>query len=139
MRREIKFRAWDEQARRIINWEELKFDKDNGDDSICFYEKIDDCEWNGGADYKLMQYTGLKDKNGVEIYEGDILHIEIENWHIKGDIIASGNEVVEYQECCFGVIWGYHRDFIKLNGFTNTTFEVIGNIYSNPELLKEGE
>lgn len=147
MRREIKFRAWDKIGKRMGEVNYIKYSNVQYNQVSARFkqnEKTVD-EWFAYGDKEgcdniiLMQYTGLKDKKGVEIYEGDILHIEIENWHIKGDIIASGNEVVEYQECCFGVIWGYHRDFIKLNGFTNTTFEVIGNIYSNPELLKEGE
>ncbi|MBE1304549.1 hypothetical protein G4W71_11000 [Clostridium botulinum] len=85
----------------------------------------------------LGQYTGLKDKNRKEIYEGDRLHIEIKDKTIKNKIIASDNEVVEYKDCKFGVVWGWHRDFTGLDGFYNTTFEVIGNVYKDSKLLQE--
>ncbi|NFM47888.1 hypothetical protein FDB72_17465 [Clostridium botulinum] len=85
----------------------------------------------------LGQYTGLKDKNRKEIYEGDRLHIEIKDKTIKNKIIVSDNEVVEYKDCKFGVVWGWHRDFTGLDGFYNTTFEVIGNVYEDSKLLQE--
>lgn len=85
------------------------------------------------------QYTGLKDENGVEIYEGDILGIDIHSWLKTDDVLASANEVVEYRDCKYGVLWGFHRDFTSLDSFACTTFKIIGNIYENPELLKEAE
>lgn len=82
--------------------------------------------------YHVMQYTGLKDKNGIEIYEGDILRV------LYSDIL---NDTAEIKI----VIW-YHNGFYvsnKINGYAesmqigkNGYLEVIGNIYENPELLK---
>ena len=96
---------------------------DNGDKVIHFYyDEID-----------IMQYTGLKDKNRKEIYEGDILSIKI----YSGDkVIVEGKTVVEFKDGCFGVIWGHDKAFLSLNSFFKAKFEVIGNIYENPELLR---
>lgn len=123
--RNIKFRAF----RKYPNPEMLYFTLE---DIIFLRKPTDIIQEYEGIRETFMQYTDLKDRNGEEIYEGDILHIEISN---NGKVIASNNEVVEYKDYKFGVVWGWHRDFIGLDGFCNTTFEVIGNIYKNPELV----
>lgn len=125
--REIKFRAWDNTTKEMLQLQKMSF-------------KTSKCmPYGGNIEFEfdsLMQYTGLKDKSGKEIYEGDILSIEIKDKTIKDKIIVSGNTVVEYKNCKFGVVWGWHRDFIGLDGFYNTDFKIKGNIYENPELLE---
>ena len=73
----------------------------------------------------LMQYTGLKDKNGVEIYEGDIFKITKEPEEI--------NSVIFYSGC-----WQFEEHGLYLIDWCDRGI-VIGNIYENPELLKEGK
>lgn len=130
--KKIKFRAWDERRNRMIEVTSISFR--NGtiqeDTRHAVNRKI------YLDDVVLMQYTGLKDKNGVEIYEGDILEVEKnEDGTYKGTI--NGNTF-------FGRFQGYSSK-IKVDGmhdinnirYWNNHVEVIGNIYENPDLLEE--
>jgi hypothetical protein len=69
------------------------------------------------------QYTGLKDKNGTEIYEGDIV--------VKS---ANGNS---YQSMPFEVVWNKAQAGFNIAKGKNHHYEKLGNIYQNAELLKE--
>ena len=80
------------------------------------------------------QYTGLTDKNGKKIFEGDIVRVEY-NGSNTGD---SGIGSVAFENGVFGIPWGWHKDFIPLIGFCHHTFEVVGNVYDIAELQKEG-
>ena len=81
--------------------------------------------------YALMQYTGLKDKNGVEIYEGDVICMRYPNSYCSK--YGHADEVVIYED-------GHYPVFFSDGGETfddpSKLTEVIGNIYENPELLK---
>lgn len=115
--REIKFRAWD-KLRKCFEERPFVISKEGK----TFYEYI-----GGGQieDYHLvlMQFTGLKDKNGKEIYSGDILKAR----YFNGDLKVSAVEYNE-KECAFTLSNGAF-----FGRFEN---EVIGNIYENPDLLK---
>lgn len=127
MSREIKFRAWDNAFEQMVEWDELKFDKDPGDKYICFYEQEDGSEsiWNGGADYTVLQYTGLEDKNDREVYDRDICNFYGRFGIEKG--------VIKFLRHGFHIVLESGAAF-KIDEFY---LEVIGNIYENPELLED--
>lgn len=84
----------------------------------------------------IMQYTGLKDKNGVEIYEGDLLkpfyddgEIHEVIWHEE----SSSFRVATYLDNCHG---GTFAELFFMDDINEECNEVIGNIYENPELLE---
>jgi uncharacterized phage protein (TIGR01671 family) len=83
----------------------------------------------------IGQYTGLTDKNGKKIFEGDILQFD----YLGENLGVNGIETVVFDKGKFGVLWGWHNDFVCLDGIANTTIEIIGNIHDKPELMKEGE
>lgn len=77
----------------------------------------------------IGQYTGLKDKNGEEIYEGDIVYIIPED---ETGVIEWDNEMARY-------IVIYDNIITDFDNWYGEDLEVIDNIYDNPELLEEGE
>ncbi|UBH10617.1 YopX family protein [Macrococcus armenti] len=83
--------------------------------------------WKRVDEKYLMQSTGLKDKNGKEIYEGDIINCR--NLWLDGDRRKTHKQIVKYDSGMFSA--GYVS--LRTN---NSTSEVIGNIYENPELLQ---
>ena len=129
--REIKFRAWDKNQKRWLDdvyirldgWASSMLSDDGGKNGLWEHDA------GNHDDIVLIQYTGLKDKNGKDIYEGDIIQTVAED----------GTKLSKFQ-----IDW---RDgaFRKLRDDGNIYFaescgvkhtEVIGNIHENPELLE---
>ena len=118
MKREIKFRAWDRKDKKLY-----------GPESI--YDIVAGWDFIDLADNQiLMQYTGLKDKNGKEIYEGDIVTLPIPETDYK---TRETGEVVFWDVSGSWEIM--HDGFRSLYAKESNQLEVIGNIYENPDLL----
>ena len=123
--RKIKFRAWDKENEKMMKVSSLHLEnkeisvKENG--TFHLFRMQD-----------LMQYTGVKDKNGKEIYEGDILFFRDENTKY----------VVVWQDAAFIIksieIRKYSEEMCWIDD-TEICCEIVGNIYENKNLLEENE
>ena len=132
--RDIKFRCWDTENKEMLEVQELDYeDSYNGQPMIrtTMYSDYFDTE-----DMILMQYVGLKDKNGKEIYEGDIVKFRFKDDREEfPDLIG----YIEYQTTFTAFIIMSNQGSFKIDITEIKFIEVIGNIYKNPELLEEGE
>lgn len=144
MNRTIKFRAWDKRIEKLYSWDEMS----NDYIGVGSLDKL--TAFTNTEEICLMQFTGLLDKNGKEIYEGDIIQVLDRDW-------------TDYEKDTQKLVVYYSRDsyvLISLQGieeikkdspdiynplwvekalykaYGRDRFEIIGNIYSNPELLK---
>ena len=123
--REIKFRAWLKEERKMVNVETLFI----GINRLCFgNSKTEDLFFRDFEEVELMQYTGLKYKNGKEIYEGDIV--------ILNDAEEENRCVVKYKYGSYILVDGDLREDLS-NVESHKFLEVIGNIYENKSLLEE--
>jgi len=121
--REIKFRVWDKFQNKFLDHSCYFNSKDFNE--FTAFDRYFKCDEEGCI---VQQYTGLKDKNGREIYEGDI--IQLENAPYKYEVV--------WNKWHWGIdSKGIVTDFIQ--SFTIAVEErciVIGNIFENPDLLK---
>jgi len=115
--RKIKFRAWDKEQNKYFYFDLLNID------SIFTMHQLNN--WN--EILTIEQFTGIKDKEGVEIYEGDIIEF--------GAKLC----VVEFCECHYELISTDEKFINTLYNSEWDELEVIGNIHENPELLEEGK
>lgn len=124
--REYKFRLWDKEKEIMLDVEKIDFDD-------CYYggemyvNTTDGSDYWNNELYSLMQYTGLHDKNGKEIYEGDI----VKSFFVDTD--EAGNEIYKY----YIIEVKYDEVLCEYNIDKFMNLEVIGNIYENKELLNE--
>ena len=115
--REIKFRAWDKERKE---WQHFTLQELITGQATIIWPKLDD--W--------CQYTGLMDRNGKEIYEGDVVRASIycdEDAQVLEVKYRGTGFVIDYRDS--------EADYFMLSDFPGTV-EVLGNIYENPELLK---
>ena len=98
------------------------------------HKDMETCDFNDTAVWEIMQYTGLKDKNGKEIYEGDVLILC--NRKRPGEYYTSTPHFCKWHEGKFTMrSIKYNTD---IDGWSeNCQLEIIGNIYGNKELLRE--
>lgn len=126
MNREIKFRAWHKNLKKMFKIGQITLEKG------AWNFEPNDRDFIGMSipfqpSFVLMQYTGLHDKNGKEIYEGDILKVYYKGMSEVG-YVEYDNEYCEYK-----IIINTDKDYFSL--WKSIDLEKIGNKYDNPELL----
>ena len=131
MSREIKFRCWDKRLNKMYKVLSIKFDEPQW--IYCEDSRFDHFSLKPD-ELEIMQFTGLKDKNGKEIYEEDIVvwscfdgeryRVIYDRWGIPALAGVFNCEAYDFKE------------LDMCHNATSNKCEVIGNIYENPELLK---
>lgn len=129
----LRFRAWDKEFKEMVQV-----------DALVFEEQLIKATYKNGnvvkedlKNYVLMQSTGLKDKNGKEIFEGDILSIETDEENVKVKLEVSWDSkhalfVFDSKKYNAKEALG---ELFEDNPYP---FKIIGNIYTNPELVEVG-
>lgn len=140
--REFKFRAWENNKMYYQVRCGGVFDGIPTAPTVWNVEAGDWLNLTGQPHTKVMQYTGLKDKNGKEIYEGDIVTFEDAHYSIS----ENGQEFGVFQnagvikwDCDYAQFYVTNRQSVDSESFFDYIgeTEVIGNIYENPSLLEE--
>lgn len=156
MSRELKFKIWDKEQKRFleINWEGEDTRHTKGKANICYSDRVyvtlsgyvNEDGWPYEVDADILQYTGLKDKNGKEIYEKDIVKVTINNktfnaWIVfeMGSFMITNNDITYYIDdnwndnvkCLSELAWEQEEFEDRIY-----CLEVIGNTYQNIDLIE---
>ena len=127
-KRKIKFIAWDKTKKIMLSVQTLEWRDD---------EEVMDVVTNiyqgSLSRFELMQFTGLKDKNGKEIYEGDVIGFKSDVRHLGKYLVEKNDEYSGFNPFCEGY---YFQGKSYVDMFLDKT-EIFGNIYENPELIND--
>ncbi|MGV6830292.1 MAG: YopX family protein [bacterium] len=132
MKSKIKFRGWIIRQNRMISWEEISSSKQ------LLFSFFGDEEYKTNPPIKIwerMQFTGLKDKNGVDIFEGDVLLI-LDTLKIVVDFKAEENTIYGHGDSVTSLMVGFKLGSQYGKKYDFNEVEILGNIYENPELIK---
>lgn len=124
----LRFRAWLKEDKEMVDVEEINFYNGEFDfigDAITWMCKSNDCV--------LMQSTGLRDKNGKEIFEGDILNIETDEENVRVEVSWDSKHALFVFE---SKKYNEKEALGELFEDNSYPFKIIGNIHTNPELLE---
>ena len=124
MNRYIKFRVWDKICKHMHVCGEDSHDSGMFINNIFYYYNLQNGDGSGEeGSYELMEYTGVKDILGIEIYESDIVSVN----KTMGEVIFKHGKFI--------IDFGYYQEDLVTNYYNRPL--VIGNIYENPELFKK--
>lgn len=140
--REIKFRGWNKEQQIMCF--------DDEDNSAEYWDGIRSsiiglinhrlrdvgCKYDYRSKYVVMQYTGLKDKNGREIYEGDIIDYVMPNYCDGVHDERTARREVEFAAGCFWLASEIGDDALYDVIYNDDELEIVGNIHENPDLLE---
>lgn len=132
-KREIKFRAWitDHHTKKSF----MFYQKDQYLQSFlqrCVFNSSDGREHEKYGNYQLLQFTGLKDKNGREIYEGDIIKYALDNMEPE----TGQTEYIE--EVTFSDGMFCLENYTPVSIVNDWPCEIVGNVFETPELIERG-
>lgn len=136
-----KFREWDAEREDIIPGKGMSYGKrEDSDDAFLIrfdhMEDLDIINKNGSIDRTVMMSTGLKDKNGVEIFEGDVLKIFVLGNQGAIAKVIFKNGMFGIEDDMYG--YGYDKGLYSLHQILSLRdAEILGNKYEHPHLLEE--
>ncbi|EMW5443941.1 YopX family protein [Enterococcus faecium] len=134
-----RFRAWDKKTETIQEIESISFKEKKlviDQKSVTWFNS----DYIRNSDeVELMQSTGLKDKNGVEIFEGDVVSVSVRNGfdYLDNKVCIVENSIDYSGLVCSTVDEDLEYQIFNTELFEEYTYEVIGNIWENSELLEE--